>query len=88
MQVNEARDLVATNGGGEAKRFFTDWSIREGAAGGTLSKPVLDGYQSTVTYTAPSTPGGPYHIVAADHVDPAHFVAIASVTVTPLSDKK
>ncbi len=88
LPVNATRELVASNGGGEAIRFFTDWTIQEGAAGGTLSKPVPNGAESTVVYTAPSTPGGPYHIIAADHVDPGRFKAVASVTVTPAGAAK
>jgi hypothetical protein len=80
-RVGSTVSLTATNSGGEAMRFFTDWSIQEGAAGGTLGEPTLSGYVSTVNYTAPAVPGGPYHIIARDRVDPAHFKAIATITV-------
>jgi hypothetical protein len=49
------------------------WSIREGAAGGSL---VVDstagGVAGTVViYTAPAAAGGPFHVVATNCGDPA-----------------
>ena len=49
------------------------WSIREGAAGGSL---VIDstaaGIAGTVViYTAPAAGGGPFHVVATNCGDPA-----------------
>ena len=83
VRVGASQDVIARNSGGEAMRFTTDWTIKEGAVGGALSAPFVDGYDSTVSYTAPSVPGGPFHIIASDHQDPTHYVAVATVTVTP-----
>ena len=83
IRAGASQELVATNSGGEAMRFFTDWKIVEGSAGGTLSTPVENGYNSTVTYTAPAIAGGPFHIVAADRANPTRYMAVSIVSVTP-----
>lgn len=74
--------VTVDNSGDSGTNFTTDWSIQEGAVGGTLSTPRTLGTTSEVTYTAPATPGH-YHVVAADHSDPSHFSAVCDVTVTP-----
>jgi hypothetical protein len=48
------------------------WSIQE-ANGGSIS--------STGLYTAPATPGGPFHVVATSTADPSKY-AVATVTVS------
>ncbi|MES2296692.1 MAG: hypothetical protein V4582_06590 [Pseudomonadota bacterium] len=82
LPVGSSAFLQANNGGGEAIRFFTDWRVQEGAAGGTLGQPVQEGIVSTVNYTAPSQ-AGIYHVIASDRTDPAHFSATITITVTP-----
>jgi len=49
------------------------WSVREGAAGGTVS--------ATGLYAAPQTPGT-FHVIATSHADPTRSTS-ATVTVKP-----
>jgi hypothetical protein len=74
--------FVARASGGEAILFSVDWSIREGAAGGTIvpsRKRQVDGSYMAV-YHAPAAGNGPFHVVATLHEFPA-AVAEASVQV-------
>jgi|GEM_PF-5326798 len=59
-----------------------DWSIQEGAAGGTLSAPTVNADGSVqVTYTAPASAAGTYHVVAALRGNDA-VKATGTITVT------
>ncbi|HJV59818.1 MAG TPA: hypothetical protein VJ743_02675 [Albitalea sp.] len=76
--------LTAETGGGEAILFSADWSIAEGAAGGSLGTPAPDPAtprRTSVVYTAPAQPGGPYHVVATIRGRP-EVRAVATVTVS------
>jgi hypothetical protein len=59
-------EVSARAQGGEAMRLFVDWSIQEGAAGGTVTPlaEAADG-TSSATYTAPAHASGPVHIMAS-----------------------
>jgi hypothetical protein len=50
------------------------WSVQEGAAGGAIT--------TSGQYTAPSTTGGPFHVVATS-VQDSSKTGIASVTIVP-----
>jgi hypothetical protein len=74
--------FVARASGGEAILFSVNWSIREGAAGGTIvpaSKRQDDG-SYTAEYQAPVVGTGPFHVIATLREFPA-AVAEASVQV-------
>ena len=66
----------------EAILFSVNWSIREGAAGGTIlpaPKRQADGGYTAV-YQAPMVGNGPFHVIATLREFPA-AVAEASVQV-------
>jgi hypothetical protein len=67
--------------GGEAIRLMIDWTIREGQAGGKIV-PVAEQMNgaATVTYTAPASGGGPYHLVASLRQFPA-VQAVATISI-------
>ena len=74
--------FTARASGGEAILFSVDWSIREGAAGGTIvpaRKRQADG-SCTAVYQAPTVGSGPFHVIAILREFPA-AVAEASVHV-------
>jgi hypothetical protein len=73
--------FTAHPSGGEAIRLFVDWSIQEGAAGGTIVvQPDGPTGDSSVQYTAPNNGAGTFHIVASIRNFP-DVKAIATVTV-------
>ena len=76
--------FIARASGGEAILFSVDWSIREGAAGGTIlpaPKREEDG-SYTAMYQAPSAGAGsgPFHVIATLREFPS-ALAEASVQV-------
>jgi hypothetical protein len=74
--------FIARVTGGEAILFSVNWSIREGAAGGTIlpaPKRQADGGYTAV-YQAPMVGNGPFHVIATLREFPA-AVAEASVQV-------
>ena len=74
--------FIARASGGEAILFSVNWSIREGAAGGTIlpaPKRQDDGSYAAV-YQAPKVGSGPFHVIATLREFPA-AVAQASVQV-------
>jgi hypothetical protein len=74
--------FIARASGGEAMLFSVKWSIREGAAGGTIvpARKREDDGSYTAEYRAPVTGGGPFHVIASLREYPA-AVAEASVQV-------
>jgi hypothetical protein len=74
--------LIARCSGGEAILFSVKWSIREGAAGGTIvpaRKRQADG-SYTAVYQAPAVGGGTFHVIATLREFPS-AVAETSVQV-------
>ena len=74
--------FTARASGGEAILFSVDWSIREGAAGGTIvpARKREDDGSYTAVYQAPTVGSGPFHVIATLREFPA-AVAEASVRV-------
>jgi hypothetical protein len=74
--------FIARASGGEAILFSLDWSIREGAAGGTIlpAPKRQDDGSYTAVYQAPTVGSGPFHVIATLREFPA-AVAEASVQV-------
>lgn len=72
--------FTARASGGEAILFSVNWSIREGAAGGTIepARKREDDGSYTAVYQAPAAGNGPFHVVATLREFPA-AVAEASV---------
>ncbi len=74
--------LVARPSGGEAILFSVTWTILEGGSGGSLDvRPArrVDGTYTAI-YTAPLTPGGTIHVVAALREMPS-VEAVATIRV-------
>ena len=74
--------FIARVSGGEAILFSVNWSIREGATGGTIvpaPKRQADGGYTAV-YQAPRVGSGPFHVIATLREFPA-AVAEASIQV-------
>src|SRR5258706_11934381 len=74
--------FIARASGGEAILFSVDWTIREGAAGGTIlpaPKRQEDG-SYTAMYQAPKVGSGPFHVIATLREFPS-ALAEASVQV-------
>jgi len=74
--------FIARASGGEAILFSVDWSIREGAAGGTIlpAPKRQDDGSYTAVYQAPTVGSGPFHVIATLREFPT-AVAEASVQV-------
>jgi hypothetical protein len=74
--------FTARASGGEAILFSVNWSIREGAAGGTIepARRREDDGSYTAVYQAPTVGSGPFHVIATLREFPA-AVAEASVRV-------
>ena len=74
--------FVARCSGGEAMLFSVNWSIREGAGGGTIvpARKRRDDGSYTAEYHAPTVGSGPFHVVATLREFPA-AAAEASVQV-------
>ena len=74
--------FIARASGGEAILFSVKWSIREGAAGGTIvpAHKRQDDGSYTAEYQAPVVGSGPFHVIATLREFPA-AVAEASVKV-------
>ena len=74
--------FTARASGGEAILFSMEWSIREGAAGGTI-RPApgrQDDGSYTAVYQAPGVGSGPFHVIVTLREFPA-ALAEASVQV-------
>jgi hypothetical protein len=74
--------FTARASGGEAILLSVNWSIREGAAGGTLvpARKRQDDGSYTAVYQAPTVGSGPFHVIATLREFPS-AVAEASVQV-------
>ena len=84
LSAGQSVTLTARPQGGEAIRFTVDWSIREDAAGSTITSTGVrnaDGTYSAI-YTAPKVAAGSFTVEAKIREFPS-AIALATIQIGP-----